>query len=181
MLVKDFPEIKQLVRIHRLKDQMTETPRVRERMFEPVFAADSNIFRLFTFHFLEGNPDNALLDPQTLVITRRIAMKYFDRVDVVGESLNFPADTMSFKITGVIEDYPSNTHLKLDLITSFETLKIFGYKTTAGGTTTSTIILSLATTLIPLRSRKRSNSYRKSISPIRRSIQDTGRSTVSQI
>ena len=53
-------------------------------------------------------------------------MKYFDRVDVVGESLFFPEDTMAFKITGVIENYPSNTHLKLDIITSFETLRTLG-------------------------------------------------------
>jgi len=126
-LVKDFPEFKQVVRIHRMGDKTIEIPGSHDRVYETVFAADSNIFKLFTYQFLEGSPDNALLDPQTLVITRKIAMKYFNRVDVVGESLFLPMDTMNFKITGVIEDYPSNTHLKLDVITSFETLRSFGY------------------------------------------------------
>jgi putative ABC transport system permease protein len=126
MLVKDFPEIKQVVRIRHVGDKVIETPGSHERVYESVVAADSNIFRLFTYKFLQGNPDKALLDLQSIVITRRIAMKYFDRVDVLGESLFFPEDTMAYKITGVIENYPSNTHLKLDIITSFETLRTLG-------------------------------------------------------
>lgn len=128
MLVKDFPEVRQVVRITRIGDKMIETPEKHERVFETVFAADSNIFRVFTYQFLKGDPNKALLDPRSLVITRAIAMKYFDRIDVVGETLYFPADTMSFKITGVIDEYPSSTHLKLDLITSFETLPALGYQ-----------------------------------------------------
>lgn len=127
MLVKDFPEFKQVVRIRHLGDKIIQTPTSNDRVYEKVFAADSNIFRLFTYQFLHGNPDKALLDPLTLVITRKIAMKYFNRTDVVGESLFFPSDTASYKITGVIEDYPSNTHLKLDVITPFETLRSLGY------------------------------------------------------
>jgi putative ABC transport system permease protein len=126
MLVKDFPEIKQVVRIREVGDKVIETPGSHERVYESVFAADSNIFRLLTYQFLQGNPDKALLDLQSIVITRKIAMKYFDRVDVLGESLFFPEDTMAYKITGVIENYPSNTHLKLDIITSFETLRTLG-------------------------------------------------------
>jgi putative ABC transport system permease protein len=126
MLVKDFPEVKQVVRIRRIGDRMVETPETHDRVYETIFAADSNIFRMFTYKFLQGDPDKALLDPQSIVITRNVAMKYFDRVDVAGESLFFPEDTMAFEITGVIENYPSNTHLKLDIITSFETLRTLG-------------------------------------------------------
>ena len=126
MLVKDFPEVKQVVRIRRVGDRMIETPESHDRVYETVFAADSNIFRMFTYQFLQGDPDKSLLDPQSIVITRKVAMKYFNRVDVVGESLFFPEDTMAFKITGVIENNPSNTHLKLDIITSFETLRALG-------------------------------------------------------
>ncbi|HEX6889389.1 MAG TPA: ABC transporter permease [Chryseolinea sp.] len=127
MLVKDFPEIKQVVRIRRISDKVVETPGSENRVYEPVFAADSNLFRVFTYQFLQGNPDKALLDLQSIVITRKIAMKYFDRVDVVGESLFFPEDTAAYKISAVIENFPSNTHLKMDIITSFETLRTLGY------------------------------------------------------
>ena len=57
MLVKDFPEIKQVVRIRRIGDRMVETPESHERVYETVFAADSNIFRMFTYQFLQGDPD----------------------------------------------------------------------------------------------------------------------------
>ena len=125
MLVKDFPEIEQTVRIRRMNDRVIELPATHEPVYETVFVADSNIFKMFTFEFLQGDPEKALLDPHALVITRKVAMKYFNRWNVVGENLFFPEDTLSFKITGVIEDYPSNTHLKLDLIMSFESNRLW--------------------------------------------------------
>lgn len=128
MLAKDFPEIVQAVRIRRLADKVIEMPVTHDPVYQTIFAADSNIFKLFTFQFLAGDPDKALLDPQSLVITRKMAMKYFNRVDVVGENLFFPEDTLNFKIAGVVEDYPANTHLKFDLITSFETLPALGFR-----------------------------------------------------
>jgi putative ABC transport system permease protein len=127
MVTKDYPEAIQVVRLRRLSDVVIELPSSKDLLYETVFAADSNIFDLFTFQFLDGNPEDALLEPQSIVLTRAMAMKYFNRVDVVGEVLSFPDDTLNFKITGVVEDYPSNTHLKLDFITSFETLHTLGY------------------------------------------------------
>ncbi len=127
MIVKDFPEVAQMVRIRKMTDKIVEKPSSDERFFENVFAADSNIFKVFTFPFIAGNPETALLDPFTLVLTERTALKLFNRIDVLGESVYFPEDSISFKITGVLKNYPSNTHLKFDLITSFETLKALRY------------------------------------------------------
>lgn len=127
MITKDFPEVSQMVRIRKMTDRIVEKPNSDERFFENVFAADSNIFKVFTFPFLSGNPETALLDPFTLVLTEKAALKLFNRIDVLGESVYFPEDSISFRITGVLENYPSNTNLKFDLITSFETLKALHY------------------------------------------------------
>jgi putative ABC transport system permease protein len=78
---------------------------------------------MFTFPFIAGNPETALLEPFTLVLTEKAATKFFGRTNILGETLYLPEDSAEFKITGVIENYPSNTHLKFDLITSFETLR----------------------------------------------------------
>jgi putative ABC transport system permease protein len=94
-----------------------------EKLYETVIAADSNLFKMFTFPFLSGDPETALIDPFTLVLTENAARRFFNRVDVVGEALYFPEDSLEFKITGVIQNYPSNTHLKLDIITSMATLR----------------------------------------------------------
>ncbi len=123
MILKDYPEVKQIMRVIRMQNRVIEKPVTEENLYETVFAADSNIFKMFTFPFIAGNPETALLEPYTLVLTEQAATKFFGRTNILGETLYLPEDSAEFKITGVIEDYPSNTHLKLDLITSFETLR----------------------------------------------------------
>lgn len=123
ILAKDYPEIKEVVRFHRMQDVVVETEGTGDRVYETFFAADSNVFRVFTFPFLVGQPERSLLDPNTVVITRRMAMKYFNREDVVGERLHLPQDSIDLKITGVISNYPSNTHLKIDFFISMETYR----------------------------------------------------------
>lgn len=127
VLAKDFPEILQTVRIQRLSNRVVEKPGSDNLNYETFFAADSNFFKVFTMPFIAGDPETALLEPKTLVITRKMAEKYFDRVDVVGESLRLPNDSADLKITGVVEDYPSNTHIKFDFIISVETYQTVGH------------------------------------------------------
>jgi putative ABC transport system permease protein len=123
ILTKDFPEVKQVVRVRRLTDVMMEKVSSDQRYYETVFAADSNFFEVFTYHFLAGNPKEALIDQHSIVITERIAQKYFGTTDAVGKSIVLPQDSSELKVTGVIENYPSNTHLKTDMIISIETLR----------------------------------------------------------
>jgi putative ABC transport system permease protein len=121
VLQKDFPEIDQLLRIRRLWDMRIEKPGTDEYLLEYVYLADSNIFKVFTLPFIAGNPENALADHNSIVITRKTALKYFNRLDVLGETLRWRAqDTVDLKITGVMEDYPDNTHLKIDLLTKLD-------------------------------------------------------------
>lgn len=127
MLVKDYPEIKQAARLRPLRNKIIEIPNTNERTYVTVVAADSNVFSMFTFPMLQGNPETALVDPYSVVLTETMAKKYFNRTDVLGESLYFPEDTLSFKITGVMKDYPKNSHLKMDILISFETLESIGF------------------------------------------------------
>ena len=76
--------------------------------------------QIFEHDWLAGNPETALTDINSMVITRKIAMKYFGRVDVVGETVRYN-DGLMLKVTGVIEDYPQTTDLPLDHIISIET------------------------------------------------------------
>lgn len=76
--------------------------------------------KIFSHTWLAGNPETALTEANSVVITRRRAMRYFNRVDVVGETLRYNENIM-LQITGVIEDYPNTTDLPLDLIFSITT------------------------------------------------------------
>lgn len=76
--------------------------------------------KIFSHDWLYGDPETALQEINSVVLTRKIAMKYFNRLDVVGETLGYNEEA-TLKITGVIEDYPKATDLPLDLIFSIET------------------------------------------------------------
>ena len=79
--------------------------------------ADSTLFRVFTLPMIGGDPATALKEPHTVVITEKIARKYFNSTDVVGRSLLIN-DTVNYKITGVIADLPAQSHLNFDFFVS---------------------------------------------------------------
>lgn len=74
----------------------------------------SDFFELFDFKVLEGNPETLLDEPHAMVITKSTAKKYFDAESPIGKVLSY--DTLKFKVTGVIENLPTDTHLDFDLI-----------------------------------------------------------------
>jgi len=84
---------------------------------------DQNIFRVFDFQWLRGNPENALNEPFTIVITERTAQKYFGTTDVLNESLQFlrAGRKVEARITGLIKDMPHNSHFHLDFLVSMKT------------------------------------------------------------
>jgi putative ABC transport system permease protein len=83
--------------------------------------ADQELLDIFTIPFIQGNPRDALTRPNTLVISQRMAHKYFGSANPLGETLKI--NERELEITGVVEDSPENTHMKYDLIASLMTLK----------------------------------------------------------
>jgi putative ABC transport system permease protein len=83
--------------------------------------ADQELFDVLTFQFIQGNPQEALTRPNTLVVSQRMAIKYFGTANPLGDTLEI--NQQEYEITGVVTDCPENTHLKYDLIASLETLK----------------------------------------------------------
>jgi putative ABC transport system permease protein len=82
---------------------------------EDIVWADPNVFDVLRFPVIAGTLEGALDQPNTLVLTRRLAEKYFGRPDAVGETLLFNGER-PMKVTAVIENLPSNTHLSLDVL-----------------------------------------------------------------
>lgn len=80
---------------------------------------DSSFFNIFTVRFIAGDQQQALNRPNTLVLTRTIALKYFGTTDVIGESLKVFDPPQDFEITAVIEDYPVNSHISFDILAPF--------------------------------------------------------------
>ncbi|MEX0662253.1 MAG: ABC transporter permease [Balneolaceae bacterium] len=95
-----------------------------------ILAADSSFFRLFTFRFIEGNPERVLTTPNSVVLTETTSQKYFNTTSTVGEVLimKFQGQEVPLTIVGVIEDVPSNTHFSFDMITDVAVAeKLYGW------------------------------------------------------
>jgi putative ABC transport system permease protein len=82
---------------------------------EQIFWVDPNFFEVFRFPVVAGNLRGALDNPDTLVLTRRQAEKYFGRPDPLGETLVLDGKH-AMTVTAVIEDLPSNTHFEMDVL-----------------------------------------------------------------
>ncbi|MGI8951779.1 MAG: ABC transporter permease [Chitinophagaceae bacterium] len=92
----------------------------RDKSFkEDAFAyVDSNFFQVFTLPLIKGDAKTALMQPNTIVITQEIANKYFGTEDPIGKVLNFKTGNTSFKVTGVINKVPVNSHFHFDFFAS---------------------------------------------------------------
>lgn len=84
--------------------------------------ASASFFNLFTFPLIQGNPDLALKEPYSLVLTEKTAMKLFGTTDALGKSVKF--DTTNYLVTGVMKDVPKLSHLRFDALASFSTAEI---------------------------------------------------------
>ncbi|HXB34416.1 MAG TPA: ABC transporter permease [Puia sp.] len=87
---------------------------------EKTYVADSSFLTMFSFLFKYGNPANALANPNSVVISASTALKYFGAEDPLGKTLTLNAQT-PFKVTGVFQDIPENSHLKFNMLFSFST------------------------------------------------------------
>ena len=118
-LAKDFPEVAAAVRVEPLSKTLV---RYADRSFYEtgLLYADASIFDVFTFPLVAGDSKTALARANTVVLTERMAKKYFRGEDPVGKILRFN-DEADFAVTGVTKDVPTNSHLQFDCLVSFET------------------------------------------------------------
>jgi ABC-type antimicrobial peptide transport system permease subunit len=82
------------------------------------YFADQEALDIFSFPFIYGTPDNALAQPNSIILNHEEAKKYFGDENPVGRSLTFNR-SIEYTVTGVVER-PKNTHLQFSFIVPFE-------------------------------------------------------------
>ncbi|HEY8512643.1 MAG TPA: ABC transporter permease [Cyclobacteriaceae bacterium] len=126
-LMEDFPQITNAVIIFR-PSSWGNSPILKledVEYYEDDFVfAEQDLFNIYDLEFIKGTRENALVGPNKLVLTESAATKYFGEDDPIGKRLRLN-DFVDLEVTGVIRDLPNNTHLKFDMIGSFETFKSF--------------------------------------------------------
>lgn len=122
-MMSDFPEIESAVRFRSWGPRLIKTEKNPDNLKEHhILFGDNNFFHVFSWPLLKGNAGTALKDPNSVVISKSKADKYFPSIDPIGQTLIVDNEHV-FKVTGVFEDFPATTHFKLDVILSMNWLE----------------------------------------------------------
>jgi putative ABC transport system permease protein len=116
---EDIPEVDNVVRLDILTGYNLK---IKDQIFSKhsIIAADEDFFSLFSFELKEGNPETSLKEPQSLILTESYSRKVFNSIDVVDFTVEL--NNKPYKITGIVEDCPRNSHFQFDMIISYSSL-----------------------------------------------------------
>ena len=87
------------------------------------FFADENFFNVLGFQLESGNQETALMEPYSVVLSRKMADLLFPDQNAVGQTVDFE-DHGNYKVTGVVATPPGNTHIQFDALASFSTIPV---------------------------------------------------------
>jgi len=115
----NYPEVENAVRFFGTSRDLYKNGELQ--FYENDFyLADSTVFDMFSYEFIKGDPATALDLPFTMVLTEKMARKYFGEADPINQSLQNQQNE-EFKVTGVIKDVPHNSHFRFDALISRNT------------------------------------------------------------
>ncbi len=129
LLQHDFPDIQKMTR---LLSNGSTTIRYKENLFteKDVYFADENFFSFFPVGITRGNPKTSLTDPYCVMLSDKMAKKYFGNEDPVNKLVKI--DNQSYcKVTGTFKSLPPNVHMHPEILISFNTLNdsnVYGIK-----------------------------------------------------
>ncbi len=119
-LVTDYPEVVQATRLFTFSGETFVRYEDKRFVEERFFFGDSTVFEVFSFLLLRGDPETALVEPLTVVLTESTAQKYFGPDDPIGQTIEVDGD--DYRVTGVTTDVPENSHFHFDFLGSLGTL-----------------------------------------------------------
>ena len=120
-LALEFPSaIKSTMRVYPHRGLMEyENRAFRE---EKIFFADPEFFNFFSFPLKVGEANDVLSQPNSIVLTKKSAVKYFGDENPIGKTLTLDKDDQ-FIVSGIVDDFPTPSHLEFDFMCSLELLK----------------------------------------------------------
>lgn len=118
--VREFPEVNAAARL-RFSGSGQFKVTTENQVETSVVYADNDLFKIFSFEFIAGDPTNALLEPHSMVISESCAARFFPDENPLGKTLIKDNETL-YKVTGVIEDMPENAHFRFNMFLSMEGL-----------------------------------------------------------
>jgi putative ABC transport system permease protein len=120
ILADEYPEIEDAVRVMKILNGLVLTYEDESFDEEDFCLADSNFFNLFTLPLVKGSPEDPFNTQNDLLISERMARKYFGEEDPIGKIIK--TDLNEYIVSGVFEDLPSNTHMKFDFLGNIQSV-----------------------------------------------------------
>jgi putative ABC transport system permease protein len=117
-----YPEVEQIARIYRARAVVTLKDKDIKFKEERMYHAEPEFLDILELTFSEGDPLQGIREPNTAFISRSTAGKYFGQKNPMGKV--FSVDKKwDYKIVGIFEDLPQNSHIKIDILLSFKNLE----------------------------------------------------------
>lgn len=118
-LNQEFPEVESATRLFRRRDVLLS--RDDQHFLEKeILFVDPEVFDIFSISLVKGNPRTVLNDPYSVILSQRMASKYFGSEDPIGKILRYE-DTYDLKVSGILENMPQNSHFIMNVVLPFET------------------------------------------------------------
>lgn len=122
----DFPEVIDHVRVERFGNEILTSGDKKFRG-QRALAVDNSFLSMFSYPFVAGDAKTALAEPNSVILTEKLARNIFDIKDnnfqtVVNKAIVIQRDSLPYKITAVCKDVPENSHLKFDMLVSYNSL-----------------------------------------------------------
>lgn len=119
-MLNEFPEVESFLRIN---GQGRTNIKFEDKFFieDDFIEADSTFFNFFSFPLLRGDAEKVLAEPYFVVLSETTAQKIFGQQDPINQLIQIGNDETHYKVTGIMNDIPENTHFRASLIGSFMT------------------------------------------------------------
>ncbi len=115
---KTIAEVENTTRVQRTGRANLINPENPVNFQETVTIADENFLQIFDFPLLSGDKKTALQEPNSIIINEDLAMRLFNKTDVIGKSLQFGFMDSPLKITGVLKNHPRNSSFEFNSVMS---------------------------------------------------------------
>ena len=117
-----IPEVESITRFQPISLTITHDDNFYKE--DGVMFADSTFLDVFSYEVVEGNPESILVEPNSIVLTRSMAIKYFGeealKAGAVMDQI-LKTDRGAFGVTGILEDFKGNSHIDFDMLVSMST------------------------------------------------------------
>ncbi|MFC1724621.1 ABC transporter permease, partial [candidate division KSB1 bacterium] len=116
-LTDEFPEVNSAVRVQFRSNTLISSNNAKF-IEDKICFVDPSLFEIFSFELIKGDPVSTLTDPNSIIISERMAKKYFPDDNPIGKILTYNTSN-ELRITGVMENIPENSHFRMDFIIPF--------------------------------------------------------------